>query len=219
MFGKKLPAAVLWDMDGTLVDSEPYWLLSEKNLAAEHSKEWTEQDGLDLVGMSLYDSSKIIKSKLASEMHPDEIMHNLTDSVVSHLQREIPWRPGALELLSELKKKGVKTALVTMSLRRMALAVADSVGFEAFDVVVAGDDVRNGKPHPEPYLKAAELLGVEPQDCIAFEDSITGLRSAETAGTIAVGVENIVPIPPAEGRIVWRTLAGVKVSDLRRLFK
>lgn len=219
MFGKKLPAAVLWDMDGTLVDSEPYWLLSEKNLAAEHSKEWTEQDGLDLVGMSLYDSSKIIKSKLASELHPDEIMHNLTDSVVSHLQREIPWRPGALELLSELKKKGVKTALVTMSLRRMALAVADSVGFEAFDVVVAGDDVRNGKPHPEPYLKAAELLGVEPQDCIAFEDSITGLRSAEAAGTRAVGIENIVPIPPAEGRIVWRTLAGVKVSDLRRLFK
>ncbi|MEY4989526.1 MAG: hypothetical protein RI933_1159 [Actinomycetota bacterium] len=219
MFGKKLPAAVLWDMDGTLVDSEPYWLLSEKNLAAEHSKDWTEQDGLDLVGMSLYDSSKIIKSKLASELHPDEIMHNLTDSVVSHLQREIPWRPGALELLTELKKKGVKTALVTMSLRRMALAVADSVGFEAFDVVVAGDDVRNGKPHPEPYLKAAELLGVEPQDCIAFEDSITGLRSAEAAGTRAVGVENIVPIPPAEGRIVWRTLAGVKVSDLRRLFK
>lgn len=219
MFGKKLPAAVLWDMDGTLVDSEPYWLLSEKNLAAEHSKDWTEQDGLDLVGMSLYDSSKIIKSKLDSELHPDEIMHNLTDSVVSHLQREIPWRPGALELLSELKKKGVKTALVTMSLRRMALAVADSVGFEAFDVVVAGDDVRNGKPHPEPYLKAAELLGVEPQDCIAFEDSITGLRSAEAAGTRAVGVENIVPIPPAEGRIVWRTLAGVKVSDLRRLFK
>lgn len=219
MFGKKLPAAVLWDMDGTLVDSEPYWLLSEKNLAAEHSMDWTEQDGLDLVGMSLYDSSKIIKSKLASELHPDEIMHNLTDSVVSHLQREIPWRPGALELLTELKKKGVKTALVTMSLRRMALAVADSVGFEAFDVVVAGDDVRNGKPHPEPYLKAAELLGVEPQDCIAFEDSITGLRSAEAAGTRAVGVENIVPIPPAEGRIVWRTLAGVKVSDLRRLFK
>ena len=219
MFGKKLPAAVLWDMDGTLVDSEPYWLLSEKNLAAEHSKDWTEQDGLDLVGMSLYDSSKIIKSKLASELHPDEIMHNLTDSVVSHLQREIPWRPGALELLSELKKKGVKTALVTMSLRRMALAVADSVGFKAFDVVVAGDDVRNGKPHPEPYLKAAELLGVDPRDCIAFEDSITGLRSAEAAGTRAVGVENIVPIPPAEGRIVWPTLAGVKVSDLRRLFK
>lgn len=206
-------------MDGTLVDSEPYWLLSEKNLAAEHSKDWTEQDGLDLVGMSLYDSSKIIKAKLASELHPDEIMHNLTDSVVGHLQREIPWRPGALELLTELKKKGVKTALVTMSLRRMALAVADSVGFEAFDVVVAGDDVRNGKPHPEPYLKAAELLGVEPRDCIAFEDSITGLRSAEAAGTRAVGVENIVPIPLAEGRIVWPTLAGVKVSDLRKLFK
>lgn len=218
MFGKKLPAAVLWDMDGTLVDSEPYWLLSEQNLAAAHSRDWSEQDGLDLVGMSLYDSSKIIKSKLSSDLEPEQIMHSLTDSVVGHLQREIPWRPGARELLTELKKKGIKTALVTMSLRRMALAVADAVGFDAFDVVVAGDDVRNGKPHPEPYLKAAELLGVSPKDCVAFEDSITGLKSAEAAGTRAIGIENIVPIPASSGRIVWSTLDGVRVSDLRKLF-
>jgi beta-phosphoglucomutase-like phosphatase (HAD superfamily) len=95
----------------------------------------------------------------------------------------------------------------------------DSIGFDAFDVIVAGDDVLHGKPHPEPYLKAAELLGVKPEDCVAFEDSISGLKSAEAAGTRAVGIKNIVDIPIQPGRIVWETLEAVSVSDLRGLFK
>ena len=77
----------------------------------------------------------------------------------------------------------------------------------------------HGKPHPEAYLKAAELLGVKPEDCVAFEDSISGLRSAEAAGTKAVGIKNIVEIPAQPGRILWSTLEGVTLSDLRRLFK
>ncbi len=118
-----------------------------------------------------------------------------------------------------LRKKKVKTALVTMSMHRMAKQVVDAIGFDCFDVIVAGDDVRQGKPHPEPYLKAAELLGVDPHDCIAFEDSLTGLRSAEAAGTKAVGIKNIVEIPAQPGRIVWPTLEGVTMKDLRGLFK
>ena len=106
-----------------------------------------------------------------------------------------------------------------MSMRRMAKQVADSIGFDAFDVIVAGDDIRHGKPHPEPYLKAAELLGVKPEDCVAFEDSLTGLRSAEAANTKAVGVKNIVEIPIEPGRIIWPTLEGVTMADLRGLFK
>jgi beta-phosphoglucomutase-like phosphatase (HAD superfamily) len=85
-------------------------------------------------------------------------------------------------------------------------------------VIVAGDDVRQGKPHPEPYLKAAELLGVKAEECVAFEDSLTGLRSAEAAGTKAVGVRNIVEIPAQPGRIIWPTLEGVSMADLRGLF-
>lgn len=219
MFGKKLPAAVLWDMDGTLVDSEHYWLSSERSLAAEHQESWTEQDGLDLVGMSLFESSKIIKQKIGSDLEPEQIIQRLTDSVVAKLAVSIPWRPGAQELLRELKKYKVKTALVTMSMSRMANQVVDQMPFHAFDVVVAGDDVVFGKPHPEPYLKAAELLGVNPEDCIAFEDSLTGLRSAEAAGTIAIGIPNIIPIPEKPGRILWPTLEGVRVADLRKLFR
>jgi HAD superfamily hydrolase (TIGR01509 family) len=219
MIFKQLPAAVLWDMDGTLIDSEPYWMKSEGSFAKANNSNWTEQDGLSLVGMSLYDSSKIIKERVGSNLEPEQIIQKLTDDVSAQLKQEIFWRPGTRELLLLLRKKKVKTALVTMSMRRMAKQVADSIGFDAFDVIVAGDDVRHGKPHPEPYLKAAELLGVKPEDCVAFEDSLTGLRSAEAANTKAVGVKNIVEISMEPGRVIWPTLEGVSMADLRRLFK
>lgn len=213
------PRAVLWDMDGTLIDSEPYWMKSEGAFARANNSVWTEQDGLSLVGMSLYDSSKIIKERVGSDLEPEQIIEQLTDEVTAQLKKEILWRPGARELLTLLRKKGVKTALVTMSMHRMAQEVVDAIGFDAFDVVVAGDDVIHGKPHPEPYLKAAELLGVKPEDCIAFEDSVSGLRSAEAAGTKAVGIKNIVDIPAQSGRILWPTLEGVTMADLKGLFK
>jgi HAD superfamily hydrolase (TIGR01509 family) len=218
MSEKPLPHAVLWDMDGTLIDSEHHWLSSEKELATAHGVIWTEEDGLDLVGMSLLDSSKVIKEKLRSDLAPEEIIDQLTAMVTSKLADHLPWRPGALELLRELKDAGVKTALVTMSMRTMAMRVAESIGFDAFDLVVAGDDVQFGKPHPEPYLKAASLLGVDPANCVAFEDSKTGLTSAELAGTMAIGIPNVVRIPPQEGRILWPTLEGVTLSDLQALF-
>jgi HAD superfamily hydrolase (TIGR01509 family) len=219
MIFQQLPAAVLWDMDGTLIDSEPYWMKSEGAFAKANNSAWTEQDGLNLVGMSLYDSSKIIKEKVGSDLEPEQIIEQLTNEVTAQLKHEILWRPGAKELLLLLRKKKVKTALVTMSMHRMAKQVVDSIGFDAFDVIVAGDDVLHGKPHPEAYLKAAELLGVKPQECVAFEDSISGLRSAEAAGTKAVGVKNIVDIPSEPGRILWPTLEGVTMSDLRGLFR
>jgi HAD superfamily hydrolase (TIGR01509 family) len=219
MIFKQLPAAVLWDMDGTLIDSEPYWMRSEGAFAKANNSNWSEADGLSLIGMSLYDSSKIIKEKVGSDLDPEQIIQELTDGVSAQLRQEILWRPGAKELLLLLRSNNVKTALVTMSMHRMAKQVVDAIGFDAFDVIVAGDDVSHGKPHPEPYLKAAELLGVKAEECVAFEDSISGLRSAESAGTKAVGIKNIVEIPVVPGRIIWPTLRGVSISDLHELFK
>jgi HAD superfamily hydrolase (TIGR01509 family) len=192
---------------------------SEGAFAKANNSPWTEQDGLSLVGMSLYDSSKIIKERVGSDLEPEQIIQELTDGVAAQLKQEIFWRRGAKELLLLLRKNQIKTALVTMSMHRMAKQVADSIGFDAFDLIIAGDDVRHGKPHPEPYLMAAEQLGVKPEDCVAFEDSLTGLRSAEAANTKAVGIRNIVEIPMEPGRIIWPTLEGVTMADLRRLFK
>ena len=213
------PAAVLFDLDGTIIDSEYYWMASEQKLAEQHGKSWNDEDGKDLIGLSLQESSRLIKAKLESDLEPDEIIRQLTESVNAHLRREVPWRPGARELLLLLRASGIKTALVTMSMRRTALQVVEAIGFEAFDVVVAGDDVRLGKPHPEPYLKAAELLGVAPEDCVAFEDSVNGLTSAEAANTKAVGIPNMMNIPSKPGRILWSTLDGVGLEDLSQLFR
>jgi len=219
MLFNRLPKAVLWDMDGTLIDSEPHWLKSERELAKAHDFDWSEDDGKSLVGLSLKESSRIFREKVGLEMSSDEVIKHLTESVSSSLEKEIIWRPGAKELLKELRRRGIKTALVTMSLRSMALQVVDAMGFKAFDAVVAGDDVVHGKPHAEPYLKAAALLNVSPSDCVAFEDSISGILSAEAAGTKAVGIPNIMMIPAREGRILWDTLEGKTIKDIKGLFK
>ena len=219
MFRKALPAAVLFDLDGTLIDSEPYWMKSERELAQEHSAPWTEEDGAKLIGMNLYESSKLIKEKIGSDLDHVEIIGRLTDRVNEQLAQEIPWRPGVEALLRELRKKKIKTALVTMSMRRTALQVVEAIPFDAFDVVVAGDDVVHGKPHAEPYVKAATLLGVKPEDCVAFEDSITGILSAEAAKTKAVGIPYMMKIPEREDRVLWPTLEGVTLKQLRSLFR
>jgi HAD superfamily hydrolase (TIGR01509 family) len=219
MLGRKPKFAVLFDMDGTLIDSEPYWLESEQTLAAEHNGIWTAQDGLNVVGKSLDESSKLLKDRANIPLETSEIVKRLTDDVQGRLAKVVPWRPGARELLLDLKKHKVKTALVTMSLHRMAQQVVDAIPFEAFDVIVAGDDVTRGKPHPEAYEKAAALLGFETKNCIAFEDSSTGLASAEAAGTYAIGIPNFIAIPEKPGRVLWGTLDGVTYKQLRKLIR
>lgn len=213
------PAAVLWDMDGTLIDSEHYWLSSEQELAESWGGKWSSGDGEKLIGMSLFESTALIKQKVGIDLSPEEITEILTDSVTKKLEANIVWRPGVLNLMAELQSLGIRTALVTMSMRRMALSVAERLPVSKFDVVVAGDDVTHGKPHPEPYLRAAELLGVDIRDCIAIEDSLTGLTSAEASGAIAIGIPNIVRLPEQEGRIVWPTLHDVTVEDFSDLYR
>jgi beta-phosphoglucomutase-like phosphatase (HAD superfamily) len=105
-----------------------------------------------------------------------------------------------------------------MSMKRMAQVVVDAIDFDAFDLVLGGDEVENGKPHPEPYLKAAAALSVSPGQCIAIEDSLNGLLSAEAAGTKAIGVPNIVNLPAQPNRIIWPTLEGATLSQLQELF-
>ena len=192
-------------------------MASEQALAAEHNGTWTANDGLDIIGMDLDESSKLFKDRANIPLEPEEIKNRLTNDVQSKLARAVPWRPGAKELLLELRKRNVKTALVTMALHRMAQQVVDAIPFDAFDVIVAGDDVTRGKPHPEAYEKAAALLGFHPSKCIAFEDSVTGLTSAEAAGTYAIGIPNIIEIPQKPDRVLWPTLEGVTFKQLRKL--
>jgi len=218
-----LATAVLWDLDGTLVESEGYWGLAEMQLAARYEGEWTHEDGLALTGLSLPVSCQILRDKIGiTDLSVDEIIQTLTDGVLEHLTKRVHWREGALELAVALHNAGVRQAIVTMSIRRMAQVVRDAAhaetGLELFELIVAGDDVENGKPHPEAYLTAAERMGLHTSHCVAIEDSVNGLTAAEAAGTRALGVPNVVPVPSKPGRNLWTTLVGVEPHHLNELF-
>ena len=219
-----LPAAVLWDMDGTLVDTEPYWLTAEAELVSSFGGTWTHEDGLTLVGSGLGNVASVLQNR-GVDLARDEIVNILTDRVMEQISTGVSWRAGALELLAELRKAGIPTALVTMSIRRMAEHVTSFVptalfdSGRAFDHIVAGDSVTNSKPHPEPYLFGAELLGVDIADCVAIEDSTTGLASAVAAGAVAIGVPMHVPLESGRGYTIWPSLSGRGVSDVCELFQ
>lgn len=212
--GGSRPAAVLWDMDGTLVNTEPYWISAETALIERFGGTWSHEEALQLVGSGLWASARILQNA-GVKLSESEIIDHLTDRVIAQLiELGIPWRPGALELLSELRAEGVPTALVTMSVSRMAHHVADRLGFVGFDTVVSGDDVTNSKPHPESYLTAAERLGVDIGACVAIEDSPPGLASAGSAGATTIGVPFMVDLVDAGADALWPTLDGRTLADL-----
>lgn len=211
------PAAVLWDMDGTLVDTEPHWIAAETALLGRHGATWTHEQALQLVGSALPDSGRVLAEHVERttgvRLDPVEVVDELVEAVVAQVSAAVVWRPGAVELLGSLAAAGVPCALVTMSYRSLAETVARMVP-GAFAVVVAGDEVERGKPAPDPYLRAAELLGVAPGDCVAIEDSPTGVASAEAAGTHVLACPHMVPIPAAAGRSRVASLAEVDVAAL-----
>ena len=214
----RLPAAVLWDMDGTLVDTEPYWIAAEHELVAEHGGEWNDEFAHQLVGNALEVSAQLILDQSGITLSVPEIIDGLLERVIASVQVAMPWRPGALELLTALGDAGVPSALVTMSWRSLVDAVVVNLPEGAFEVLITGDAVSHGKPHPEPYLEATRILGVDPQDCVALEDSPTGVRSATAAGVPTIAIPHIVPVPDIVGSVQVETLRGVLPTDLRGLF-
>ncbi len=212
------PSAVLWDMDGTLVDTEPYWMAAETALVESFGGSWSHEDALRLVGSGLIDSAVILQNAGVA-MEAEAIVSHLTDVVQQSLRTQgVPFRPGARELLRDLRDAGIPTGLVTMSLRRMALDVVELIDFEAFDIVVAGDDVENPKPHPEPYLQGAALLDVDIAEAIVIEDSPTGVRAGLASGAVTLAVPHIVPLDGLGAHDLWATLAGRGADDLTDLF-
>lgn len=207
-------AAVLWDMDGTLVDTEPHWMAAETPLIESFGGTWSHEQALSLVGLGLEDSARILQSA-GVRMSTDAIIDHLTDDVMRQLAVSgVPFRPGARELLASLREAGVKTGLVTMSMRRMASTVVDLIDFDAFDVVIAGDDATRPKPFPDPYLQACEALGVSPADTVAIEDSPNGLRSALASGASVIGVPLMVSLTGVGAHVLWDSLAGRTAADV-----
>ncbi|NEA30788.1 HAD family phosphatase [Streptomyces sp. SID13031] len=212
--------AVLWDMDGTLVDSEPVWVRVQIAVLAELGATWTAEDSMTLVGSDLADALKVWMAQLpAGTIESDELAERIYGEVVRTLKEGVVLRPGALELLTGLKAAGIPCALVSASYRLMIETVLSHLPPDLFDVIVAGDEVRNGKPHPEPYLTAAAELGVDPADCVVIEDSPGGTRSGTAAGAFVVAVPQWVTIPEAPRRLVLESLESLSPDALRDLLR
>jgi beta-phosphoglucomutase-like phosphatase (HAD superfamily) len=211
------PAAVLWDMDGTLVDTEPYWFATEFELVAEFGGTWTDADAHSLVGFDLLASAHELRTRGGVRLEPVQLVERLIDGVIRRVADELPWRPGAPELLAECVAAEMPCVLVTMSWRRLADALIAAAPTGSFAASVTGDEVSNGKPHPEPYLAAAALLGVDPAECVAIEDSPTGVASALAAGCATLGVPHVVPVAAAPGLTLVDSLTGLGLADLCEL--
>ncbi len=208
---------MLWDMDGTLVDTEPYWIASEFALVAEHGDTWTDADAHSLIGFDLLDAANVLRQRGGVRLSAVDTVEWLLDSVIARVREQLPWRPGARELLAECVAAGIPCAMVTMSWRSLAGAVIDAAPPGSFAASITGDEVTAGKPAPEPYQAAARALGLTPDRCVAIEDSPTGVASALAAGCATLGVPHVVSVPPASGLTLVDSLADVDVAFLRRV--
>jgi HAD superfamily hydrolase (TIGR01509 family) len=208
---------VLFDMDGLLVDSEPLWFEVECAVMARLDGRWGEADQQALVGGSLPRTVSYLLDRASRPASREQVGRWLVDGMTSLLMaRPLTALPGARELLAEVRAAGIPHALVTSSERPIMDAVLLRLGV-SFDATVCAGDVVRGKPDPEPYRRAAELLHARPRSCVALEDSPNGVASAEAAGCRLVAVPSLVPIVAGPGRVVARSLSQVSLAMLRDL--
>ena len=213
--------AVLFDMDGTLVDSEKLWDVAMHAFYAQKGGVLTDAVRETTVGGSAENVMRIVYDDLGLDPTPESMAESadwLHDYTGELFEQGLPWRPGAQELLETLAASEIPLALVTNTRRTLAEQALKTIGSHYFAVTVCGDEVADGKPAPDPYLRAAELLGVAPGDCIAIEDSVTGAQSADAAGCVVLVVPNDVAVPDGPRRRHIESLAGLGVADLRDIY-
>lgn len=206
--------AVLFDMDGLLVDSEPLWFEVETQIMARMGSPWTVADQQYLIGGALDRSAAYMQGKAARPASREDIGRWLTGGMTDLIRAHgVTMLPGAAELLAEVARAGIPHALVTSAERPIMNAVIEAIGV-TFPVTVCAADVTAGKPDPEPYLRAAALLGVDPGRCVALEDSPSGIASAEAAGCAVIAVPSVPP-PQRPGRLTVTSLREVDLATLR----
>ncbi|BCJ62897.1 haloacid dehalogenase [Micromonospora endophytica] len=212
------PAAVLFDMDGTLVDSERLWDVALAELAQTYGGTLSAAARRAIVGTAMADSMRILHDDLGQPHRDPEASADWVNTRILELFRTgLQWRPGALALLGAVRQARIPTALVTSSGRALVEIALDTLGRDSFDVVVCGDEVDSTKPHPEPYLTAARLLGVPIERCVAIEDSPTGVASAAAAGAAVLAVPAEVPLTPRAGVHQLESLLAVDLELLAGL--
>jgi len=217
------PAAVLWDMDGTLVDSEKLWDVTLHEVAQWLDSELTPTQRGELVGSNMTTTAHYLLRNAALEVTPDaldRVAGWIRARTTSLFSDELPWRPGAREALLATRTTGWRAALVTSTERSLTELALRTIGHEHFDVTVCGDEVGGwNKPDPRPYELAAERCGVPPDRCVAVEDSPPGVSSALRAGAAVLGVPCDMPLEPRQGMVLRESLLGVDTAVLTDVWR
>ncbi|MGP9021388.1 HAD family hydrolase [Streptomyces sp. BR1] len=209
--------AVLFDMDGTLVDTEAAWVEVVEQVSARHGYVLAGAGRRAVYGRSVEDTAAMLSEPLNEQQAV--LAAELGDGFAARLADGAEPRPGAVRLLSVLREHGVPTALVSASPRAVVDKVAASLAGHRFDAVYGAEDTVRTKPAPDPYLAAAAALGAEPSRCVAVEDTVTGVTSAEAAGCAVLAVPSMEPIAPAAGRTVLASLEEADLALLRSLIR
>jgi HAD superfamily hydrolase (TIGR01509 family) len=211
-------------MDGTLVATEHHWGTALAELATRLGGTLSDAGREATVGTSMETSMRVLDTDLGIRRTEEQWAldaHRVERRTAELMGGAIEWRPGAAELLLEVRAAGLATALVTTTSRRLAdlvlRAVRTDLGSDPFDVTVCGDEVPARKPDPAPYRQAMATLGVRPADCVVVEDSVVGVASGLAAGAAVLGVPSLQPLPPQPGLTVLPSLSGVDVAVLRSL--
>ena len=211
--------AVFFDMDGLLVDSEPEWLKSESEITAAYGYQWTSQDQVACLGGPLSRVGQYMHDKCNQAETPDFFTNKLVEVQSEKMRSHTPFMPGAYELVKDLQKNGVKTGLVSASPRIIVDAVLDNVGAELFPFSISSDDVERTKPHPDAYLRAAQLTNSAIENCLVFEDSLTGVGAATSSGAWLVAVPHLVHVDESERVRVIKSLEQLNFTKVQELYK
>ena len=207
-------SAILFDMDGTLIDSEPLWLESEIEIMAEFGCHWDQQDQINCLGGPMEKTENYMQERSNNIKPFGYFAKQLDDVMEQKLATKLDLIPNALEILNECKKSDIKIALVTASTGRLMRAALKRFPAGIFDTTVSYDDVKRSKPDPEPYLLAAKALGVEIKNCVVLEDSLTGVQSGLTAGAQVIGIPNLVQMPSNPNLRVIESLSEINIEKL-----
>ena len=210
--------AVLFDMDGLLVDTEPQWFAAEQQTAAWLGGSWTRADQHALLGSNLEFAGDYLVRHTKASVSRAAVMTHLRSAMTSQLRRDgATLHDGALDLINAVRAAGVPLGLVTSSVREHVDIVLRQLPDGVFDVVVTAESVARRKPHPDPYLTATSQLGVSADSTVALEDSPTGVAAAEDAGCAVVAVPSVVDVPAGPRRLVVSSLRDVNVEVLEAL--
>jgi HAD superfamily hydrolase (TIGR01509 family) len=211
--------AVFFDMDGLMVDSEPEWFKSETEVTAKFGYKWSEEDQIACLGGPLTRVGKYMHDKCEGAETPEYFTQTLIDTQALKMRGSTPTMPGALELVRELQAQGIKTGLVSASPRNIVDAVLDNLGHDLFPFSISSDDVHNTKPSPDCYLKAATMTNSNIDNCLVFEDSLTGMTAATSSGAYLIAVPHLVEITESSKVRVITSLEQMSFFKLQKLFR